>query len=85
MKTVIHKDALKALAHMQPKRARQIRDAIAAVAANPGAPGVDLVRLQGFDNAFRVRVGDWRVIVRRDGDTLFVTRIAPRGDVYKRK
>jgi mRNA-degrading endonuclease RelE of RelBE toxin-antitoxin system len=36
-------------------------------------------------NALRVRVGDWRVIIKIEDDVLYVTRIRPRGDVYKRK
>jgi len=85
VKIVVHKDALKILARMQPKRAARIRAAIQAVSDNPDAPRAGVARLRGFENALRIRVGDWRVIVRIESDTLYVTRIAARGDAYKRK
>ena len=87
MKTVIHKRAVKALSRMQPRQSAAIRAAIRAVADNPQAPKaprVDVSRLHGL-NALRVRVGDWKVIIKIEGDVLYVTRIRPRGDVYKRK
>ena len=84
MKTVIHKRAVKALSRMQPRQSIAIRVAIRAVADNPQAPKADVSRLHGL-NALRVRVGDWRVIIKIEDDVLYVTRIRPRGDVYKRK
>ena len=69
---------------MQPRQSAAIRAAIRAIADNPQAPNADVSRLHGL-NALRVRVGDWRVIIRIEGDVLYVTRIRPRGDVYKRK
>ena len=69
---------------MQPRQSAAIRAAIRAVADNPQAPKADVSRLHGL-TALRVRVGDWRVIIRIEGDVLYVTRIRPRGDVYKRK
>ncbi len=83
MKTVIHKRAVKALSRMQPRQSAAIR-AIADNPQVPKAPRVDVSRLHGL-NALRVRVGDWRVIIKIEGDVLYVTRIRPRGDVYKRK
>ena len=84
MKTVIHKRAVKALS----------ADATPAIRRHPGrdqgrrrqppGPNADVSRLHGLD-ALRVRVGDWRVIIKIEGDVLYVTRIRPRGDVYKRK
>lgn len=34
--------------------------------------------------AFRLRTGDWRVLVREDGEVLRVFRIEHRRDVYER-
>lgn len=46
----------------------------------------DVRRLEGSkEEAFRLRVGGWRVIFSyADGVTILVHRIRPRGDVYKR-
>lgn len=76
------KTPLKVLRRMQPKRARQIRETIAAVAANPANPGLDVKRLVGCPG-YRLRVGDWRVIFDMDATTLDVIEIGRRGDVYK--
>jgi len=69
---------------MQPRQAEAIRKAIQAVADNPQAPDADVSRLHG-ENALRVRVDDWRIVIQIEADVLYVTRIRTRGDVYKRK
>lgn len=32
---------------------------------------------------YRFRIGDWRVVVRVHGDTIIVSRIAHRSDIYR--
>lgn len=46
----------------------------------------DVRRLEGgAEEAFRLRVGGWRIIFSYPDDTiLLVHRVRPRGDVYKR-
>ena len=40
-------------------------------------------RLRGLSRPqFRLRVGDWRVLFRRDGTVIAVTKVAPRGSAY---
>lgn len=45
----------------------------------------DVRRLKGTaDEAFRLRVGGWRVIFSYEGDaSVLVHRVRPRGDAYK--
>jgi mRNA interferase RelE/StbE len=45
----------------------------------------DVTRLQGVADAWRLRVGDWRVRFRYDHPTrpLEVLRILPRGQAYR--
>jgi len=44
----------------------------------------DVRRLQGMDEVYRLRVGDWRVIFSYQDDlTILVHRVRPRGDAYK--
>ncbi len=42
-------------------------------------------KLQGDDNSYRVRVGDYRVVYEVDDDVLIVTviKIGHRGGIYK--
>lgn len=63
--------------------AGQVRKALDKLAADPlGAANVK--KLQGED-AYRLRVGDYRVIYTLDGQRLVVVviKIGKRGDVYK--
>lgn len=48
-------------------------------------PDGDIKLLKGYSNMYRLRVGDIRVIFRReDGDTIYILLIGPRGDIYKK-
>ena len=69
--------AEKDLGRLDPPIRRRVVVAIDSLAAGH-ATGV--IRLQGTDAAYRLRVGDWRVIFRRDRDQLvaLVVRILPR-------
>jgi len=85
MKVEIARDALKALRKMQPEKAKDIRDAIDRVAADPSAPNNNLRPLRAVPDGFRIRVGDWRVsyTLDRASQTLRVFEIKPRGGAYQ--
>ena len=70
---------------MQPAKAQDIPQAIAAVAADPSARNLNLRPLKGISNGFRIRVGDWRVsyTLDRAAGVLDVHEIAPRGGAYR--
>ena len=82
---VIARDAGKVLARMQPAKARDIREAIDRVAADPTAPNNNLRAVRGVPNGFRIRVGDWRVSYTLDyqAGVMSVFEIAPRGGAYR--
>lgn len=44
----------------------------------------DVKKLKGFDDTFRIRIGDWRIIyaLRRKEKTIVVYEVAPRGGAY---
>ena len=44
----------------------------------------DIKKLQGVDNGYRLRVGDFRIIFDKNGDILFIEKIENRGQVYKK-
>ncbi len=85
MQIVIARDARKALSRMQSAKARDIRQAIAGVAADPSARNPNLRPLKGIPNGFRIRVGDWRVsyTLDRAAGILDVHEITPRGGAYR--
>ncbi len=80
MQVVISKTAGRAL------RRSNKRDLIARkiieLAAKPEPLSGNVVRLRGRAG-FRLRVQDWRVIFRIEGDVLLVDEIEPRGSIYE--
>lgn len=61
--------------------AERVRKAIAEYAEDAGAHANNLKALTGT-TAFRLRVGDYRVIFDSGPDTITVTKVGPRSNVY---
>jgi len=82
MKLEISRDAGRAL------RRSNKRDLIARkielLAEQPLSEQPNVIRLQG-KAAYRLRVQDWRVVFRIEGDTIFVDSIEPRGSAYEER
>jgi mRNA interferase RelE/StbE len=77
--------ALKALADLPQKVQERIAPRIDALAVDPRPRGVE--KLEGEDDLYRIRVGDYRVIYTIQDDRLIVVvvRVANRRDAYRRK
>ena len=62
---------------------RRLADAIEGLELNPRPHGVK--KLEGHDNLWRVRVGDYRIIYTIEDDRLLVlvVKLGHRGDVYR--
>src|ERR1039458_2942017 len=73
----------KALAELRRNWQKRIVTKIREVAANPYAPNNNLTKLQGRD-AYRLRVGGWRVIYELQDDRLVMLdlEVGPRGGIY---
>ena len=67
---------------MPPNLADRIRARIRAYADDPASQARNVRRLRGSDRFLRLRVGDWRVVMR-DADTLEVLHVATRGHAYR--
>lgn len=78
------RDAVKALRLMPRNVSLQIRGKIEQLAADPFAANNNVRKLVGRE-AYRLRVGDWRVIYEIDGGRLviLVLTVAPRGGAYQ--
>ena len=85
MDLVIDKAAAKVLRKIQPKLAAAMLRKMEAIAADPMANHANVETLQGIRNGFRLRQGDWRIIyeVDKTADVVRVTKIGPRGQVYR--
>ena len=42
----------------------------------------DVKKLQGADNLWRIRAGDWRIVFSRDGDSIVIVAVSNRRDAY---
>jgi len=47
-------------------------------------PGGDIKKLKGYTAAFRLRVGDYRIIFEMTADEIYISEILPRGEAYKK-
>ena len=75
--------AARALAGLPRPDQRRLTTKIDALAVNPGPRGVE--KLEGLENLYRVRVGDYRVIYQIVDDRLrvLVVGIGHRREVYR--
>lgn len=80
---IIERPAERYLAKMLPVNTKRILDAL-LVLETGNFRGLDIKRLKGRSD-WRLRVGDYRVLFLIDSKNkkLFITRIGPRGDIYK--
>ena len=80
---VIERRAQKALARIEQRDRGRIANAIRGLARDPRPPGVK--RLTGRD-AYRLRVGDYRVLYEIEGQQLVVlgVEVGHRREIYRR-
>jgi len=76
---LIHRKAEKTLRRLDGDTLERIRRAIRNLAFDAHPAGHK--KLGGYDNLFRLRVGDWRIIYAIENDQLIVLvlEISPRG------
>lgn len=79
---VYSRTAQKALTRMPRNWARRIRDRIRAYAEDPAAQANNVTKLRGQEGLARLRVGNWRVILR-DERILLILDVTSRGSAYK--
>lgn len=82
-RVVLKHDAEKTLAKLPRDLRERMARAIDEFATNPRPPGS--IKLVGYSDLYRRRVGDWRIIYTVQDDRLIVLviTITPRGSAYK--
>jgi mRNA interferase RelE/StbE len=80
---IIDRDARRSLRRLPKPLEARIRSAISGLASEPRPPSC--VKLVGFTNLWRIRVGDWRIVYVIEDDQLIivVVEIGPRGSAYR--
>ncbi len=83
MKTIAYsKAAQKTLTRLPVNTAKLIRSKIEQFAAEPSSLANNVKALKGDIAGFRLRVGDWRVLMDDQGAVLAIVAIGARGRVY---
>ena len=77
------KDAIRVLKRMPANVSALIVSKIEQFAADPPSLGNNLKPLKGRPSEFRLRVGDWRVIMTETGEVVAVIKVGPRGSIYE--
>ena len=77
MEIVYSKQAAKAISKISNPFKKNIKEAIEMI------PAGDVKKLQGYRNAYRLRVGDYRILYDVNGK-IEITDILPRGSAYKK-
>lgn len=77
MSILYSKPAIKAISRMDATTKQRIKTAIEKL------PAGDVKKLTGYSYAYRLRVGDWRILFDMQED-IMITNILPRGDAYKK-
>ena len=82
-KVVIHRRAEKVLYRLPREALERIRAAIRKLPQDPKPEGCK--KLAGYEDLYRVRVGDWRIsyAIEEDQLIILVLEIAPHGDAYR--
>lgn len=82
MDIVLTREADKALRRLPANVEARLRAKIEQLAADPARLGNNVKALRGSDR-LRLRVGDWRIIFRKEVARLVVLDVGPRGGVYR--
>ncbi|HML21312.1 MAG TPA: type II toxin-antitoxin system RelE/ParE family toxin [Aggregatilinea sp.] len=80
---VVHRRAEKVLGRLPKDVLQRLMAAIRDLARDPRPDGCK--KLSGYDNLYRVRVGDWRISYAVEDVELvvLVLEVAPRGGAYR--
>ena len=80
---IIHRKAEKTLKRLRGEMLKRTRQTIRSLADNPRPVGHK--KMTGYDNLYRIRIGDWRIIYAIEDDKLIVLvlEVAPRSRAYR--
>ena len=85
MRVVFTREFLKQIRKIQDKHlAKKVEDAILQVKNATTLSGIhDLKKLKGYTTSYRLRIGDYRIGVYLNGDTVEFACFMSRKDIYK--
>ena len=78
MKTTLSKKALKNLSKLDKRTSKRIVDAIKKL------PDGHVIPLHNHASAFRLRVGDFRILFCQRNEEIYIDDVLPRGSAYNK-
>lgn len=80
------KSAAKEFASLSKNVKIKILDSLQVLSANPYTEILSIKKLKGLEKAYRLRIGDYRVIYSVESNvlTIMVIKIGRRKDIYKK-
>ncbi|HHT72025.1 MAG TPA: type II toxin-antitoxin system RelE/ParE family toxin [Firmicutes bacterium] len=81
MKVQLSKKSQKDLTELNKATRKRIIDALHNL--QEGIPPLDLKKIQGASNCWRLRVGDWRVMIKLEKEIAQVLTVRNRRDSYR--
>jgi len=82
---LLHKSVTKFLTKCPAKQKRVLKEKLDQLKQNPLNGALDIKSLHGYENLYRLRVGQVRLIYQIENDELiiFIIKAGNRGDIYK--
>ena len=77
MNITYSKQALKQMSKLN----KSLRDRIIGGVEN--LPKGDIKKLKGYTHAYRLRIGDYRILFNFTANNIEITDVLPRGEAYK--
>ena len=78
MNITFSKQAAKAIGRIDSPLKQRMKTAIEKL------PDGDVRKLKGYSTAYRLRVGDYRILFDMTAESIEITNILPRGEAYKK-
>ncbi|MBP7063803.1 type II toxin-antitoxin system RelE/ParE family toxin [Ferrovibrio sp.] len=78
------KAAARQLRKLPLQAVERIESKLLAYAADPAVFANQVVAMQGEDNRYRLRVGEYRVIFDQDGVVIEIVAVGHRRDIYRK-
>jgi len=82
MEVKFHKRAVKFINSLPIKERQKIKVGINKMIETPEI--CDIKAMEGYEDLYRLRIGQYRVIYTKDNVILFILDVGNRGDIYKR-
>ena len=85
MKVLFRKSFVKDLENIPMSVRKKIKQVIEELqnADNFFSMNLDVKKIKGYDNYYRLRIGQYRIGIEWDGDTIIFCRVLHRKNIYK--